>query len=150
MSPPIRLRSCEDRRLCPVIYLKEYVARTELLRENHMQFFISPHVPHRPVKLATLRRWITAVLREGVVNGTEGSTWATTATCALLHGVPLQHVMECADWSRPSTLLRHYMCILPEETLQSVEAKQSLVQNTVLPHSVVWLHIPRVSRMDML
>ena len=55
MSPPICLKTCEDSRLCPVSYLKEYIARTEVLREVNMQLFISPQPPHRPVKLSTLQ-----------------------------------------------------------------------------------------------
>ena len=41
MSPPTCLKTCEDSRLCPVSYLKEYIARTEVLREVNMQLFIS-------------------------------------------------------------------------------------------------------------
>ena len=95
-----------------------------------MQLFISPRVPLRPVelatlvplrpvKLATLRRWIKDVLHEAGVNEMTRSTQATAVACALLHGDPLQ--------------LRHYMRVLPEETLQSAEAKQSSVQDVVLP-----------------
>ncbi|KAL8575619.1 hypothetical protein ACOMHN_028640 [Nucella lapillus] len=38
------------------------------------QLLISPYQPHRPVKLATVRRWIVKVLEEAGVEGSAGST----------------------------------------------------------------------------
>ena len=65
MSPSIRFKTCEDSRLCPVSYLKEYIARTEVLREGNTQLFLSPQPLHKPMKLFTLRQWILCYARRG-------------------------------------------------------------------------------------
>ena len=69
-------------------------------------------------------------------------------TCALLHGFPPQRVMASADWPRQTTPLRHYMRLLPEETLRAdtlraetlstetlraAEERQFTVRDAVLP-----------------
>ena len=130
---PLKLKKCADERLCPVLYVKTYVERTSAIRAEADQLFISPYHPHRPIKLATLRRWILAVLRAANAVGSAGSTRATATSCAILHDVPLQRIMACADWSPQSTPIRHYLRVLPEETLRSIQEKQA-VQDAVLPH----------------
>lgn len=132
VSPPFVLKSCDDVRLCPVSYLKCYIERTVTLRGTD-QLFISSSPPHAPVKLNTLRRWITDVLEECGVHDSAGSTRANAATRAMLNGISLQRLMTAGDWSRRTTPLRHYMRILPSATLQVI-AEQSAadVQSSVL------------------
>ena len=131
-SPPIRLKKCVDASLCPVLYLKTYLQRTSALRQETRQLFISPYSPHHAVKVATLRRWIVAVLTDAGITASAGSTRATATTCALLRDVPLQRIMASADWTRRTTPIRHYMRVLPEDTLRAIEDRQS-VQDALLP-----------------
>ena len=83
---------------------------TEPLRRDAQQLFISPYT-HRPVQLATLRRWMVQVMQ-----GSTGSTMATATSCVLLHEVPLQQIVNSADWTRKDTPFRHYIRTLPAET----------------------------------
>ena len=129
-SPAVTLKTCADDRLCLVSYVTTYLDRTRALRENTDQMFISAHSPHRPVKLATVRRWIVCVLGEAGQAGSAGSTRATATSCALLRGIPLQRIMNSADWTRQTTPLRHYIRVLPEQTLRAVEQRD--IQDTVL------------------
>ena len=135
IARPIKLKKCEDERLCPVLFFKEYILRTKALRGDETDLFISPYAPHKAVKLATVRRWITAVLTEAGVSAPAGSTRATAASTAVFTGVSLQQLMDSADWSRRSTLVRHYMRVLPEETLQAVLDKLNSMQDAIL-HTV--------------
>ena len=64
-----------------------------------------------------------SVLCEAGIDKAAGTTWATATTCALLHCIPFQWVMANANWSGQTTRLRHYMHILPEETLRAVEER---------------------------
>ena len=91
---------------------------------------ISPHT-FKPVKLATVRRWTTKVPRDAGVTVSAGSTRPTATSCALLHDVPLQNIMNAADWSHRDTPFRHYIRILPAETIRRIDPKQ--MQDAVLP-----------------
>ena len=129
-APPVKLLRCADRRLCPVSYLKEYIRRTGPLRGGATQLFLSVSAPHRPVKLPTLKRWISSVLLDAGVVASPGSTRAAVTSCAVLRDVPLQTIMDCADWSRQSTPLRHYLRVLPKDALRA--AGERTVQAAVL------------------
>lgn len=53
-APPVRLKQCAEQSLCPVSYFRKYIRRTDDLRQDTSQLFISPVRPHWAVKLATL------------------------------------------------------------------------------------------------
>ena len=76
------------------------------------------------MKLATLRRWIVRVLQRAGVEGSAGSTRATATSYAVLSDVPLQQIMNAADWSRKDTPLKHYLRTLPEQTVRELEQRQ--------------------------
>ena len=134
-SPPVTLRKCEEESLCPVRYVSAYKERTEPLRQasGTQQLFISPFT-QRPVKLATLRRWMVKVMREAEVIASAGSTRATVTSCALLHDVPLQQLLNSADWTREDTPFRHYVRVLPERTLRSISSQRSLQDAVLAQH----------------
>ena len=138
-SPPVTLRKCEEESLCPVRYVSAYKERTEPLRQasGTQQLFISPFT-QRPVKLATLRRWMVKVMREAGVIASAGSTRATVTSCALLHDVPLQ-LLNSADWTREDTPFRHYVRVLPERTLRSISSQRSLQDAVLAQHERGWL-----------
>ena len=140
-SPPVTLRKCEEESLCPVRYVSAYKERMEPLRQasGTQQLFISPFT-HRPVKLATLRRWMVMVMREAGVIASAGSTRATvTSQCALLHDVPLQQLLNSADWTREDTPFRYYVRVLPERTLRSISSQRSLQDAVLAQHEREWL-----------
>ena len=66
------------------------------------------------------------VMREAGVIASAGSTRATVTRCALLHDVPLQQLLNSADWTREDTPFRHYVRVLPERTLRSISSQRSL------------------------
>ena len=134
-SPPVTLRKCEEESLCPVRYVSAYKERMEPLRQasGTQQLFISPFT-QRPVKLATLRRWMVKVMREAGVIASAGSTRATVTSCALLHDVPLHQLLNSADWTREDTPFRHYVRVLPERTLRSISSQRSLQDAVLAQH----------------
>ena len=53
--------SYADTKLCPVIYIKEYIKRTRKIRQTS-QLFVKLSKPHNGIRGATLRRWKKATL----------------------------------------------------------------------------------------
>ena len=58
----------DDKRLCVVNLLQEYVQRTLKFRGNNAQLLWSYHKPHNPVSTATIGRWLKEVLQRAGVD----------------------------------------------------------------------------------
>jgi hypothetical protein len=63
----------ENQKLCPVQTLRAYEQRTQPMRPssgrtNNQPLFISVRKPHRPVKPATLGRWLKGVMRQAGID----------------------------------------------------------------------------------
>ena len=110
LTPPIDIKAfCEDPRVDPVYYLNCYVKRTDKLRGNHKQLFISFKKPYKPVSVQTISRWIVQTLRLcGIVDVNGHSTRSVGATTALEAGVNIEAILSAADWSSSSTFKRYY------------------------------------------
>ena len=65
--------------------------------------------------------------------GTPGSTRAEATSFSLARNISLNSVMNAADWSRSTTLFRHYMRLLPAEVLANIASRSAAnVQDAVL------------------
>ncbi|XP_066305376.1 uncharacterized protein [Branchiostoma lanceolatum] len=104
----------QDRRLCIVVYLKEYLRRTSPFRGKEgggEKLFLSYRRPHRPVGSTTIARWIKTVLE---LAGVDVSTYSAHSTrgastsAAAAAGVSLTNILKAADWSRESTFQKFY------------------------------------------
>ena len=87
-----------DRRLCPVLYIKEYLKRTKLLRQSD-QFFVQCTKPYKGVSRDTIRRWTKQVLRlSGVdtVRFKAHSTRAAATSLADFRHVPMDTILKFA------------------------------------------------------
>ena len=99
-----------DRRLCPVLYIKEYLKRTKLLRQSD-QFFVQCAKPHKGVSRDTIRSWTKQVLRlSGVdtVRFKAHSTRAAATSLADFRHVPMDTICKFAGWKSSSTFARYY------------------------------------------
>ena len=135
VNPPIVLRAYEDKRLCPVAHIKAYIKITEKKRrgkQNGSHFFLTKVFPFGPAKLFTLRSWIVEVLKESGIAASAGSTRAAAATYASVSRISLARIMEAADWSRVSTIHRHYVRILPASVLERIRLEADTVQSALL------------------
>ena len=104
-----------DPYLCPVHCFTHYLLLTKEKRAvqegKPNNLFISYIKPHHPIAKATLARWILSLIKEAGIDTKifkahslrGGST--TVAANAL---VPLQEIMNMADWSNASTFRQHY------------------------------------------
>jgi len=103
----------ENLKLCPVQTLRAYERRTQALRPASQRMrtplFISVRKPHRPVKPATLGRWLKGVMHRAGID-TEAfsahSTRGAATSKARMVGVSLGDIIKVANWSSTSTFSR--------------------------------------------
>lgn len=101
----------QNQDLCPVHTLKEYIKRTQNLRGNQNQLFISFTKPHKVVARDTISRWTKLVLvNSGVDTNTfkSHSTRAASASKARQKDVPLDVILSHVGWSTSSTFSKFY------------------------------------------
>lgn len=99
----------ENKKLCAVTYLKQYINRTKLLRTNN-KLFIGSQEPHKPVSSSTISRWIKTTLKDAGINTQLYSAHSTraAATSAVAKEVDISVIMSAASWSRASTFAKYY------------------------------------------
>jgi hypothetical protein len=132
-NPLVVLKRYEtDLRLCPVAHLDNYLTCTESA-DRPPNLFLTTVLPQGIAARNTIKRWIISVLSEAGVEGSAGSTRAAAASYALASNITLRSVLEAADWSRGTTLFRHYVRLLPPEVLAHVAQDPARnVQDAVL------------------
>ena len=102
-------------KLCVVGFLKEYEKRTLGFRPTNPsmpnKLLLSHIKPHKPISSATLGRWLKEIIsRAGIVTGIfkAHSVRGTAATSSFNMRIPLQDILNLADWSTDSTFRRFY------------------------------------------
>ena len=119
----VALRSLSIKRLPeidldPVACLKSYVDLTAPLRNqsNSSFFFVGAVKPHKPVSSSTIGRWIKQSLSDSGIDTqifSAHSTRGAASSKAAAAGVPVESIMQTAQWSSESTFARHYRRDLP-------------------------------------
>ena len=102
-------------KLCVVECLKEYEKRTLGFRPTNPsmpnRLLLSHIKPHKPISSATLGRWLKEIIsRAGIDTGIfkAHSVRGAAATSSFNMGIPLQDILNLADWSTDSTFRRFY------------------------------------------
>ena len=106
----------QDRRLCPVTYLKHYEGLTKEFRpevpgNKPNPLFLSILSPHKPITSSTLSRWIKCILKDsGIDTSTfKGHSTRSAATSAARNkSVSVMDIMKVADWSNSNTFTKFY------------------------------------------
>ena len=99
----------ENSAICVVKCLNHYLTRTkDLLKGNKL--LISYVKPHQEVGSQTVSRWLCAAIQQAGVemSFTGHSTRAAATSEATDSGIPLELVLEAADWSSTGTFEKHY------------------------------------------
>ena len=108
----IRIQALLDNRnLCPLEHLKQYLDKTSTIRGLHTQLLLSYQKPHRPVSTDTIARWIKLVLTEAGIDTTvfsAHSTRAASTSAAHSKGISIDKILATAGWSTESTFCRFY------------------------------------------
>ncbi|MEW8542137.1 MAG: tyrosine-type recombinase/integrase [Candidatus Thiodiazotropha sp.] len=119
---PITLQQySQDRDLCIVQCLKEYLDQTKDLRTDD-KLFISMQAPHKGVTCGTIARWIKLVLKDAGINintFSAHSTRAAAASRANSKGLQLGTILKAIGWSQNSTFRKFYN--KPVETSSEIQ-----------------------------
>ena len=100
-----------DINLCVVTHLKEYLKRTEHLRNNNTALFISFQKPHAVVTRETISRWVKSTMKAAGIDTTvftAHSCRAASTSAAKTAGLRLNDIMASAGWSNAQTFARFY------------------------------------------
>ena len=101
--------------MCLVNCFEQYLASTKDLRETQQgkpnNLFISLVKPHCPVTRATISRWILSLIKEAGIDTTifkAHSVRGASTTAAANALVPLQEIVDMADWFKAATFRQFY------------------------------------------
>ena len=106
----------QDKRLCPVECLRQYLKSTRDIRpvipsSQPDRLFISFIRPHKPVTSTTLGRWLRNFMKAAGIDSQifkAHSVRGASTTAAANAFVPLSTIMAMADWSSSSTFRTFY------------------------------------------
>jgi len=111
LKPIELLPFSQNRKLCVVSHLKEYVKVTEDLRRNNKRLFLTLLKPYNSVSKDTIARWVKTVLGlAGIDTKKFGahSTRSASTSAAAQKGVSLATILRTAGWSRQNTFSKFY------------------------------------------
>ena len=112
IAPPIDIEAFEDISVDPVSYVKEYILRTQAVRETE-QLFVTVIPPHKAVSKTVISAWLSQVIRLSGQQGTGGSVRSSATSKAVSFGSSVEAVLKAGDWSRESTFRRFYFKPVP-------------------------------------
>jgi len=111
---PLEVRAFpENRRVDPVLYIEEYIKRTESVRGDIPQLFLTTKGPTRPISKDTARNWVKDILQKCGVNidqfgpGSTRGARASSSTASSL-GVSLEEILKAGEWSNASVWQTYY------------------------------------------
>lgn len=119
--------------LCVCSTLKEYLRRTQDLRGEYSQLFITTTRPHRQASKDTISRWAKNVLKSSGIDTsifTTHSTRHASTSMALTRGVDLDTIRKTAGWSKNSQVFQRFYNI-PIVTSDQRRFCQTIIQGNV-------------------
>ena len=100
-----------DPKICPLVTLRAYLQRTQVLRKSESHLFISYVKPHKGVSRDTISRWAKSVLDKSGIDSTQftaHSTRAAAASKAKQKDIPLDVIMANIGWRSAETFRKFY------------------------------------------
>ena len=107
----IELVPFEDKKLCVVSLLHEYLFKTKDIRKGHDELFLSINKPHGPVTVDTIRRWVLTVLKDAGVNTSvfkAHSTRSASCSAAFRKKVSLKAILKAGLWRSHNVFTKFY------------------------------------------
>ena len=109
---PIELNSFEENKaLCVIRVLHEYLNRTRPLRGDCKNLFITLLAPHKAVSTDTISRWLKETLARAGVDThvfTAHSTRSASTSAVKESGAPISVIMNAAGWTNATTFAKFY------------------------------------------
>jgi hypothetical protein len=111
LAPLELLEFREEKKLCVVTHLTEYLERTRVHRMEHSQLMLSYIKPFKPVSKDTIPRWVKLVLKSAGIDvqkySAHSSRAASTSMCQA-KGLNLEEILKTAGWSNAGTFAKFY------------------------------------------
>ncbi|XP_071504200.1 uncharacterized protein [Diadema antillarum] len=119
-----------NEKLCVLSVLKEYLSRTEPLRQVHgvKKLFISTRKPHKEVTTSTLSRWLKSTLHKAGIDTSVFSAHSyrsASSMAAFTQGVTIEEIMSKANWSNAKTFRDYYFKPVQEAKFASTVLSSS-------------------------
>ena len=99
-----------NKKLCIVATLCEYIKRTENIRSSS-QLLISFKQPHKAVQISTVSRWCKQIMASAGIDETifsSHSTRSASTSKAKGKGLSLKDINKAAGWTTTSTFAKFY------------------------------------------
>ena len=131
--PPVKLgRYVPDRNLCPVLTLNSYLTqRNAVVGADVQQVFVTYGKPHHPASKDTLARWIKDMFTLAGIDINmfkPHSCRAASTSKAGANGVPVESILNSAQWANDCVYYKHYCKTIVNAALDPV------FQNSILEH----------------
>ena len=109
-APPIKIDPFHTNpNLCPVLHLVNLEKRLATLRPQSVkQFWITSRKPFKAISPVTMSKWLQSVILDAGLQDSARDVRSVGASTAIQTNMDLGKVLEAADWSRLTTLQRHY------------------------------------------
>ena len=107
----------DDRGVCVVFTLKEYLLRTKDISNAEHYLFCSYMPPYARVGIPTIGRWTKTVMARAGVDIAiykAHSTRGASASALAKAGTPLQEILKKGAWSHESTFKQFYLRDIPQ------------------------------------
>lgn len=108
-------RFSDNKLICPVEALNQYVSKTESLRSQGQdrvtRLFIGCVKPHKPVTSSTVARWLKTVLEKTGIDVSifkAHSTRSASVSAAANLGITTKDILQAADWKTESVFQKFY------------------------------------------
>lgn len=110
-NPIINIPRFEDKKLCIIHTLSEYLECTKDLRKGENKLFISYCKPHKAVTPDTISRWVKRVMYEAgidVDNFKAHSTRSASVSAAFNININIEDILKTAGWTNAKTFAKFY------------------------------------------
>lgn len=99
-----------DYRVCVVLTLREYLVRTQSLRNDINQLFISFHKPYKAVKKCTIANWIKKILVLAGIDMEIFTPHSTrgASTSKVKGKIPITTILKTAGWRKDCVFRKFY------------------------------------------
>ena len=125
-EPQLIYKTFPDSSVCFVTTLREYLKRTETIRQDECQLLISYAKPHKRISRDTLSRWIREILQLSGIDLTKfkpHSMRSASTSYVASKNVSISTILAAIGWRTESTFTKFY---------QKSITNKSIINDTLL------------------
>lgn len=110
LEPVVLQAFVQNKKLCIVSYLRQYISRTKYIRGDNEQLFVSYKEPHDSVSKSTVSRWLRTIMSMCGVDTDKFKPHSTRSASVskAIKFAPMDVVLKAAGWSKESTFAKFY------------------------------------------